>query len=200
MIDHRDCHLPSPLIMFTCTGLRHALLAWQMNKGVHPKDSKSNLKADRSDCLNYFIYMIDSGKNGTCCAETGCKLLILPGVADMYTFLMISWNTLPESYQQWVYQNNLVNGKCQMQKAENPMPAEVISTKAAHADNAFLLDDLTSKVALEEPEIGSTDPNTRIDNNCTDDELHSGMPGSCEDPDDEGDKIDESDAIPISSR
>jgi hypothetical protein len=51
-------------------------------------------------------------------------------------------------------------------------------------------------VALEEPEIGSTDPNILIDNNCTDDELHFAMPGSCEDYEDEGDEIDESDAIP----
>jgi hypothetical protein len=52
-------------------------------------------------------------------------------------------------------------------------------------------------VALEEPEIGSTDPNILIDNNCTDDELHFGMPGGSGDFDDEGD---ESDAIPTASR
>jgi hypothetical protein len=26
MIDNKDGHIPSPLIMFTCTALRHALL------------------------------------------------------------------------------------------------------------------------------------------------------------------------------
>jgi len=46
MIDDKDGHIPSPLIMFTCTALRHALLEWQKNKGVHPKASKSELKAD----------------------------------------------------------------------------------------------------------------------------------------------------------
>ena len=50
-------------------------------------------------------------------------------------------------------------------------------------------------MSLEEPEIASTDPNMPIDNNCTDNELHSGMPGGCENYDDEGDEMDESDAI-----
>jgi hypothetical protein len=52
-------------------------------------------------------------------------------------------------------------------------------------------------VALEEPEIGSTDPNIPIDNNCTDDNLHFGMPGGCRDFEDEGD---ESDGIHTASR
>jgi len=52
-------------------------------------------------------------------------------------------------------------------------------------------------VALEEPEIGSTDPNIPIDNNCTDDELHFGMPGGSEDFEDE---VDESDGIPTASQ
>jgi hypothetical protein len=58
---------------------------------------------------------------------------------------------------------------------------------------------LTSEVALEELEIGSTDPNIPTDNNCTDNKLHFGMSGGCEDYDDEGDKIDKSDAIPPAS-
>ena len=45
------------------------------------------------------------------------------------------------------------------------MPAEVISTEAVCVHNAILLDYLTSQVALEEPEIGRTDPNIPIDNN-----------------------------------
>ena len=73
----------------------------------------------------------------------------------------------------------------------------VISVEAARVDNAILLDYLASEVALEEPEIGSTDPNIPIDNNCTDDELHFGMPGGSGDFEDEGD---ESDAIPTASR
>jgi len=90
---------------------------------------------------------------------------------------MNTWNTLPESYQQRVYTNTLATVKRQIQQAENPTPAVVISVEAAHVDNAIHLDYLTSEVALEEPEIGSTDPNIPIDNNCTEDELHLGMPG-----------------------
>jgi hypothetical protein len=58
---------------------------------------------------------------------------------------------------------------------------------------------LTSEVALEELEIGSTDPNIPIDNNCRDDELHFGMPGGSEDYDNEADHIDKRDAIPTAS-
>jgi len=78
---------------------------------------------------------------------------------------MNPWNTLPESYQQRVYNNNLATVKCQILLAENRTPAVVISTEAASADNAILLYYLSSKVALEEPEIGNTDPNIPIDNN-----------------------------------
>jgi hypothetical protein len=88
---------------------------------------------------------------------------------------MNTWNTRPESYQQRVYNNTLPTVKRQIQQAESPTPAMVISTKAASVNNAILLDYLTSEVALEEPEIGSTDPNIMIDNNCTDDEQHFGM-------------------------
>jgi len=66
MINDQDGHIPSPLIMFTCTGLRHALLGWQKNKGVHPKASKSELKADRPDHSNDFNYKDDGGKNASC--------------------------------------------------------------------------------------------------------------------------------------
>jgi hypothetical protein len=51
MIDDKDSCIPSPLIIFTCTALRHAIQEWEKNKGVHPKDSKSTLKADRPDRL-----------------------------------------------------------------------------------------------------------------------------------------------------
>jgi len=169
MINNKDGHIPSPLIMFTCTALRHALLEWQKNKGVHPKASKSRLKADRPDRSNYFNHKNDGGKIASCCAVTGRKLLISPGVADMYSFFMNTWNTLPESYQQRVYNNTFATIKRQIQQAENPTPAVVISVEAAHVENAILLDYWASKVALEEPEIGSTDPNIPIDNNCTDD-------------------------------
>jgi len=107
----------------------------------------------------------------------GPKLLTLPHVAVTHTLLMNTWNTLPESYQQRVYNNTLATVKRQIQQAENPMPAVVTSVEAAHVDNAILIDYLTSEVALEKPEIESTDPNIPMDNNCTDDELHFVMPG-----------------------
>jgi hypothetical protein len=62
MIDDKDGHIPSPLIMFTCTMLRHALLEWQKNKSVHPTASKSKLKADGRDRSNYFNFKNDHGK------------------------------------------------------------------------------------------------------------------------------------------
>jgi hypothetical protein len=61
MIDNKDGHIPWPLIMFTCTALRHALLEWQKNKGFHPKASKSKLNTDRPDRSNYFNYKNDPG-------------------------------------------------------------------------------------------------------------------------------------------
>ena len=200
MIDNKDGHVPSPLIMFTCATLRHALLEWQKNNGVHPKASKSKLKADRPDCPNYLKYKNDNGDNISCCTATGHKLLTSPGVADTYTFLMNTWNTLLESYQQRVYNNTLATVKCQIQQVENQTPAMVISVEAAHVDNAILLEYLTSKVALEEPEIGSTDPNIPIDNNCTDDELHFEMPGGSGDYEDESDESNMRNALPTASR
>jgi hypothetical protein len=127
-------------------------------------------------------------------------LLTSSGVVDTYAFLMNTWNTLLESYQQRVYKNTLATVKCQMQQAENPTPAVVISVKAARVDNAILHDYLTSEVALEESEIGSTDRNVLIDNNCTDDELHFMMPGDSGDYGDEADESDKWDAIPTASQ
>jgi len=199
MIDHKDGHIPLPLIMFTCTALHHALLEWQKNKGVHPKASKSKLKADRPDRSNYFNYKNDGGKNASCCAATGRKLLTSPGIADTDAFLMNTWNTLPESYKQRVYNNTLAIVNRQIQQAENPTPAMVISVEAARVDNAILLDYLTCEVALEEPEIGSTDPDIPIDNNCTDDEGHFGMRGGSGHDKDEGDESGMRDAIPTAS-
>jgi len=189
MIDDKDGHIPSPQFMFTCTTLRHALLEWQKNKGVPPKASKPKLNADRPDRSNYFNYMNHAGKNASCCAATCCKLLTSPGVADTDTSFMNPWNTSLESYQQRVYKNTLATVERQIQQAENLMPADLISTEAARLDNAILLNHLTSEVALEEPEIGSTDPNILIDNNCMDDELHLRMPVGSDNYDDESDEI-----------
>jgi len=76
----------------------------------------------------------------------------------------------------------------------------VINVEAARVDNAILLDYLASEVALEQPEIRSTDPNIPIDNNGTDDELHFGIPGGRGDYKDEGNESDVRDAIPTASR
>jgi len=83
---------------------------------------------------------------------------------------------------------------------ENQTPAVVTSVEAALVGNAMLLDYLTSEVALEEPEIVSTDQNFPIDNTCPDDSLHFGMPGGSGDYEDEGDEGDEHDAITTTSR
>ena len=117
MIDDKDGHIVSPLIMFTCTELRHALLEWPKNQGVHPKASKSQLKADRPDHSNYFNYKNESGKYTSFYAATGRRLLTSHGVSAMYTFLINTWNTLPESYQQRGYKNKLGTVRRQIQQA-----------------------------------------------------------------------------------
>jgi hypothetical protein len=127
-------------------------------------------------------------------------LLTSPSVADTYTFLMNTLNTLPDGYQQRVNNNTLATVKRQIQQAENRTPAVVISVEAARVDNHILLDYLASEVALEEPEIGSTDPHIPINNNCTDDELHFRMPGGRKDYEDERDECDVRDTIPTASR
>jgi hypothetical protein len=96
-----------------------------------------------------------------------------------------------------VYNNTLATVKRQIQQVVNPTPVMVISVDAARVDNAIVLDYLTSEVALDEPEIGSTDPNIPIDNNCMDDEPQFGIPWASGDFEDEGD---ERDAVPTASR
>jgi hypothetical protein len=197
MIDDEDGHIPSPLIMFNCTTLHHALLKWEKNTGVYPKPSKPKVKADRHDCSNYFNYQITLVRPHPAAVR---KLLTSPSIADTYTFLMNTWNTLPESYQQIVYYKTLATVKHQIQLAENPMPAVVSSMEAARVDNAILVDNLTSNVVLEEPEIGSTDPNIPIDNNCMDDKLLFGMPGGSGGYKDESDESDMRDGISTASQ
>jgi hypothetical protein len=200
MINDKDSHIPLPLIMFTCTALRDALLEWPKNKGVHPKASKSKLTGDRPHRTNYSNHENDDCKNASCYAVMGRKLFTSPGIADTYTFLINTWNTLSESYQQRVYKNTLATVKHQIEQTENPIPAVVIQVEAEPVDNAILLNCLTSEVALAEPEIGRTDRNIPIDNNCTDDELHFGMPGGSGDYEDDSDESDECDAIRTTSR
>jgi hypothetical protein len=109
---------------------------------------------------------------------------------------MNTWNTLPESNQQVVFNNTLGTVKHQIQQAKNQTPSLVISVEAARVDNAILLDYLASEVALEEPEIGRTDTNIPINTNCTDDELHFEMPVGSGENEDECDETDNRDAIP----
>jgi hypothetical protein len=89
---------------------------------------------------------------------------------------MYTWNSLPESSQQRVYKNTLATVNSQIKQSENPTLAGVISTEAACVSNAILVVYLISEVALEVPEIASTEPNIPIDNNFMDDELDFGMP------------------------
>jgi hypothetical protein len=114
--------------------------------------------------------------------------------------MMNTWNTLPESYQQGVYNNTLATVKRQIQQAENPTPAVVISVEPAQVKNAILIHYFASKVALAQPEIGSTDQNIPIHNNCTDNEHHFGMPGGSRDYKDEGDENDVYGAIPTAGQ
>jgi hypothetical protein len=73
MIDNEDGHIPSALIMFTCTTLCHTLLQCQRNTCLHPKGSKSKLKEDRGDDSNYFNMRNYSDKKTSCCAATERK-------------------------------------------------------------------------------------------------------------------------------
>jgi len=111
LIDNSDGDMLSPLIRFTCTVLHNALLQWQKSKAVPPKASKSKLHVDRPDRLKYFNHHNDCGKDASCCAAMSRKLLTSPGVADMYTFSMNTWNTLLESDQWRVYKNTRVTVK-----------------------------------------------------------------------------------------
>jgi len=76
----------------------------------------------------------------------------------------------------------------------------VTSLEEAHVDNPILLDYLTSKVILEEPEIRCTVPTILIENNCMHGKLHFRMPGSSRDYNYQGDKSDERNGIPTTSR
>ena len=87
-----------------------------------------------------------------------------------------------------MYKNTLGTVKSRIQQAENPTPAMVISVEAVHVDHGILIDSVTSEVVIERPEIRSPDSNIPIATNCTDDQLHLGMPGGSGDHEDEGDE------------
>ena len=76
----------------------------------------------------------------------------------------------------------------------------VISVEPAHVDNAILPDDLTSEVALEQPEIGRSDQNIPINNHYTNDKRDFGIPGGSRNYQDDNDKSDKCNAIPTASR
>jgi len=113
---------------------------------------------------------------------------------------MNMWNTLQECYQQSLYQTTLCTVKCQIQHAENPIPAAEITVEAARVDNAILIDNLSSEAALEQPEIRYTNPLIQIHNNWMDDKLHFGMAGDIGDSINEGDESNECDVIPTGSQ
>jgi len=160
MINDKDGHIPSPLITVTCTVLCHALLEWEKNKDVHRNAFQSKLKAHRPDCTNCFNYTNDGGKNTSRCTAMGSKLLTFPGIADTYTFLMNTWNTLPESYQQRVYKNTLATVKHQIQHAENPTCGEPNTWRAQHVENPIRGEPNTRRTQhAENPTC--REPNTR---------------------------------------
>jgi len=71
----------------------------------------------------------------------------------------------------------------------------VSTVDTAGDDNAILLDCLTCKVALEEPENGISDQNILLDMDCRDENLYFRMPGGSGDHKDEGDARDKLNAI-----
>jgi hypothetical protein len=83
---------------------------------------------------------------------------------------------------------------------ENRTPAVVISVEAAHVSNVDYLEYLASVLGLQEPDIGSTVPNIRIDTNSTDDEHHFAMPGVSGHDEQERDECDNRNTIPTASQ
>jgi hypothetical protein len=134
--------------MFTWRALRYDILQCEKNKCVHWKACKSKLHAYRPAHANYFAYKNDGDKNKSCCAANGRKLFTLPGVTDTYSFLMSTWSTLPESYQQMLYRNTLPSVRCQIRQVENPPLAMLICMEEACVDNTVLQDYLTSEVGM----------------------------------------------------
>jgi len=113
---------------------------------------------------------------------------------------MNTGNTLPDSYQERVYNNTHATEKREIQQAENQTPALVIRIESLHVGNAIFLGDLASEVELREPEIKSTDPHSPMTNICMDDEHYSGMQRGSRDFEDEDDKSDNSGTIPSTSQ
>jgi hypothetical protein len=63
MISDTDGSIPAPLLIFTCTALRHALLEWKRNGGAAPKVKKSKLDPPvKQDPSKFFNYKNDGGR------------------------------------------------------------------------------------------------------------------------------------------
>jgi len=99
-----------------------------------------------------------------------------------------------------VHNNIFPTDKRQIQQAEKPTHIDVISAEAARVGNTIRLDNWTSKVAGEDPEIRSTNPDIPNGYNLKDDKWLSGMAVSFKDDHNNGDEIDEGNAIPSVSR
>jgi len=140
MLDDKDGNIPSPLIIDMCIALRHDLLQWQKSKSVEQKASKTKLKADRPHRMNNFNLMNVVGMIASCYAAIGRTSITSPGVADTYSFLKTTWNTLPEIYQQGEYTNTLAIVECPIEQVENPIPTALIILKAESTDNAIVHD------------------------------------------------------------
>jgi hypothetical protein len=62
MISDTDGIIPAPVMIFTCTALRHALLEWKKTCGAPPKVKRSKLDTPgKPDPSKYFNYKNDGG-------------------------------------------------------------------------------------------------------------------------------------------
>jgi len=180
--------------------LLNVLLEWHKNKGVGPKASKSKLNADSPDGSNDFTYQNDFCKNASTFDAMGPTMFTLPDVVHAYTFFLIPGTHYWRATNKGCIKTLLLQSRVISGRRRNPTPAVVIRVEAIHVDNAILLDYLTCKVALEEPESGSTHPNIGIDNNCADPAVHSGITGGSGEYEDDRDETVECDAIPTASQ
>jgi hypothetical protein len=70
-----------------------------------------------------------------------------------------------------VYNKTLAIVKRHIQQAAKQTPVGVRIVAAAGVENSILPEDFSSTVELGKRDIGSTDPDIPIDNNCTNDKL-----------------------------
>jgi hypothetical protein len=130
----------------------------------------------------------------------GHTWLTYPAFEDTYRFLENSWYALLESYQQRLNSNSLATVERMSQHADNPALPMVISLQVACVNNAILLDNLTSQMAIEETEIRRSNRNIPIDYHYANAELHFRMLGDSEDDQADRNDSDKRDAIPTASQ